>query len=105
MLAINTPAEYRRKNTDRLLKLWYSVVSKEMDNHPPLNFDQLKHAYAAGMGYVTMFLTFGAPYYYNMPAVVGTDENRDALRNELLDRVQSFLEDTIEAYANNKITV
>uniref|UniRef100_A0A914YD96 CHK kinase-like domain-containing protein n=1 Tax=Panagrolaimus superbus TaxID=310955 RepID=A0A914YD96_9BILA len=105
LLAINTSVDYRRKNTEQLLKHYYEIICQEMDNKPPLTFDQLKYAYAAGMGYVTMFLTFGAPYYYNMPAVVGVDENRETLRKELLDRVQCFLEDTIEVYQRENITV
>uniref|UniRef100_A0A7E4UYT7 CHK domain-containing protein n=1 Tax=Panagrellus redivivus TaxID=6233 RepID=A0A7E4UYT7_PANRE len=103
LLAVNTSAVYRRRETNRLLKRYYDVVSAEMDGKPPFTEEQMHYAYAAGMGYVAQFLGFGVPVYYNMSAIVGTDENKGKLQEELLDRTKCFFEDTLQAFKEYSI--
>lgn len=78
-------------------------VEELMGGKAPFTFDQLLEAYDGSMGYVALFLGFGAPMYYHMPAVVGTDDSKkEEHRVELLDRTKCFFEDTLEAFMIRK---
>jgi len=104
-LAINTTHQYRRENTDRLLKLYAAKVS-ELSHRKvaPFTLENLQLAYQDAMLPVAMFLGFGAPMYHNMDSVVGKegDSDREAKQSELLDRVKAFIEDTL-VYHKDKI--
>ena len=69
-----------------------------MNGETAFTFEQLEEAYDASMGFVAMFLGFGVPVYYHMPAVVGAGENRESLRADLLDRTKCFFEDTLATF-------
>uniref|UniRef100_A0AC34RFU2 CHK kinase-like domain-containing protein n=1 Tax=Panagrolaimus sp. JU765 TaxID=591449 RepID=A0AC34RFU2_9BILA len=101
LLAINTSSSYRRKNTKRLLKLYFTAVNEEMNGQELFTFEQLEAAYDASMGYAAMYMGFGVPHYYHMPAVVGS-KNQESQQIELLDRTKCFFEDTIEAFKIRK---
>jgi len=104
-LALNTSGEFRRANTDRLLKLYAERVAElSPARKAPFTLEQLRTAYIDALLPVAMFLGFGAPMYYDMDSVVGTenDSERKAKQAELLQRVQMFFEDTLTHHHANK---
>lgn len=98
LISLNTSGEYRRNNTQRILKYYMERVEEYMNGKAPFTFDQLNSAYKNVLPFAALYLGFGAPLYYTMDSVVGVGEQRERNREELLSRVELFFEDTIDAF-------
>uniref|UniRef100_A0A7E4V7C2 CHK domain-containing protein n=1 Tax=Panagrellus redivivus TaxID=6233 RepID=A0A7E4V7C2_PANRE len=99
LLGLNTPAAYRRANTDRLLKLYHDKLGGHLETAPPMTLEQLKEGYNKSLVNVTLFISYGVPSYYKMESVVGSPEDPE-LQEELLDRCHKLFEDTLVALEN-----
>uniref|UniRef100_A0A914DUR1 CHK kinase-like domain-containing protein n=1 Tax=Acrobeloides nanus TaxID=290746 RepID=A0A914DUR1_9BILA len=95
LLSANTPADYRRSNTQRLLKLYKEKVDFYL-GYELFTLDQLNDAYRHCLAHACAYFAFGAPMYHDMPSIIGNDPK--AQQRELLNRVQLFFEDALEQY-------
>ncbi|KAL3091746.1 hypothetical protein niasHT_024328 [Heterodera trifolii] len=99
LLALNTPGQYRRENTGRLLEYYAKKVAEQMGGTAPFTTEQLRVAYKHSLPFSMMYLCFGASCYYHMESVIGKTPNEQKdKRTELLQRVRMFLEDTIDEF-------
>uniref|UniRef100_A0A914CE68 CHK kinase-like domain-containing protein n=1 Tax=Acrobeloides nanus TaxID=290746 RepID=A0A914CE68_9BILA len=97
LLFANTTGEYRRSNTQRLLKFYKERVEFYNNNKALFTLDQLLEAYKASLGYTLAFFSFGVPHYHDMENVVdGTYPGE--YKEELLNRVRMCSEDVIQEY-------
>ncbi|CAD5222410.1 unnamed protein product [Bursaphelenchus xylophilus] len=94
LLASNCSSKYRRENTERLLKLYLNDVNKLMGKNF-ISYKQLYEAYHESMAQEAILAIFGAPLYCNMENVTG-GPNSAQLKEELLDRTQALIEDTLK---------
>uniref|UniRef100_A0AC35GV66 CHK kinase-like domain-containing protein n=1 Tax=Panagrolaimus sp. PS1159 TaxID=55785 RepID=A0AC35GV66_9BILA len=97
LLAVNTSTNYRRNNTERLIKRYLKKLEENLGEIPPVTFEQLMDAYNHALLFVAYFAAYGAPSYYNMSSIVGTPPNKK-IREELLLRTQGIIEDALNFF-------
>ncbi|CAD5217801.1 unnamed protein product [Bursaphelenchus okinawaensis] len=96
LLASNTTVQYRRKNYERILKLYVKTVNEIMQLEF-ITYEQIYKAYHESMAYESILAVFGAPLYCNMESVTGGPNSKE-LKEELLWRTQALVEETLNYF-------